>query len=315
MSFSLQPTRFSSKTKWGPHDEKIIIPNVPSILPSNLSPDLLHALILRAQFEETQYKLDHIVQETQFNMDKLSTSLESRGSVFQRTKDNLLADRRQIIDSIQQFYPPFAIPELAKSSMFRSMKKIIIPNSKCVDALIGPKFSNINNIEKNYKVKLYLQLDDSAKGSELSVTIHGNSQDSVDNCAKTINQIIQSVITTLSTLDNSEIQQQISQLLSQQSTDHLPLSNILSNKHEGTIDNEPIEKSVPWSDLNNDNSEYTLQNSDVENSQLNEEINGIEGRVEDENILTLEELKRYSTDVIAKDISAVLIPEQLSGLI
>ncbi|KAH0793348.1 splicing factor 1 [Histomonas meleagridis] len=194
----------TTKSKWDSGDSKTVIPNVACILPPDLKSDLLHAYLLRFQFEEVQYKIKNLEDETKnvnfgenlMNNFTLDNKLQVTADV--RARDSLVQERRQITESIEKVYPIFRAPLSLLVSITKSVKRVEIPSYKLLGVILGPRATMLRQIEKDFNVRISVRgpsntTDDNAPPEERGhLLIIGNTEDEVTRCAKKINSIISS---------------------------------------------------------------------------------------------------------------------------
>ncbi|KAH0789608.1 KH domain containing protein [Histomonas meleagridis] len=103
----------SRETHWGPINYRPLIPNVATVLPPNLPEPLLQALMLRMQYEETQYKLDHLDEEADYvvwkenSLDISTWSGNVADAKESRAKEVLFEETRKYANSFEEMFPTF----------------------------------------------------------------------------------------------------------------------------------------------------------------------------------------------------------------
>ena len=288
------------KTKWGPPNQKTIMNNISNILPSNLSPDILHSLLLRFQFEEIQYKLEHLDEEFKNicyednNLINQNSENRSHFPITVKARDILIQERRQIVDSIEKVFPAFRLPFSMRISSNKTVKRIDLPNFKCISKIIGRKCSNLNNLEQNNRVKISLRssyLNDIDKSSYLLII--GTQNDDVERC---FNQI-------LKLIDYENNSQEILKK---------NINNIDPNNFSLSFD--PNISIPPWTSYQLSN--YKLDISTEVNDALKEileELNN--GSKNNKNsLLSSQDLERFEINIFQKDISNVLLEPKPPGI-
>ena len=295
-AFGIAPPR-PKKSKWSQGDERTVMSNVANIISPNLSPEILHAFLLRFQFEEVQYKLDHVNEEIPNILYGESTiisqNLDQRSVVPPevRARDALVSERRQIIEEIEKIYPAFVPPLPIRFSVNKPVRKCIVPNSHCISAIMGTRCSILFGLEQSYKVRISLRPKQSdAKGEEESyVLIIGNNIEDVDRCYDQIQKIIE--VETSKSEEVGEEKQKV---------------NVSKDPNSLTLSFDPDEEIPPWKDENLN--KIKLNYSAEVDGEVNDIINGIDTseKEEEENILTFDELRRFGVDITRRDISSLL---------
>ena len=319
MSTFGKPQMRQKKSKWGPPEEKFIMSNVANIISPNLRPEFLHAALLRFQFEEIQYKMDHLYDEVP-NILYGDNSNENRSQIplEVRARDALINERRQVLDEIEKIYPAFELPPSIKFSVNKPVKKIVLPNQQSINLLMGTKCTNLSTLEQNYHVRISLRLQVPKEGGETEsyALLIGNNKDDVNRCYHSIQKLIQ----TSHSQEDDINQNSNPEFLSNES---LNTNQNAAQPHSKAAENDPNdpknyrlsfnpdEEYYPWSDLVTSKISYarTIDQIEGEVNALMKEIDTMSSTLEDEHILSLEELKRYSFDITTKDISTILIKE------
>jgi hypothetical protein len=183
------------RSRWGPPGKRTIIPNVACILPPDLPPDILHAFLLRFQFEEVEYKLSHLESE-QKNVNFAENPLaESRFSPSPdvRARNSLVQERRQVMTSIDRIYPIFQPPLPLRLSLTKSVKKLILPSEKAIGAVVGARGTTVKMLEKEFGVKISLRGSSAAYelDEQPHVLIIGNKDDDVDRCHRKLTGMLE----------------------------------------------------------------------------------------------------------------------------
>lgn len=282
----------AKKSRWDAGGAKTVIPNVACILPPDLKPDLLHAYLLRFQFEEVQYKLSHLEDEQRnvnFGENLMSNfTLDNKLQVTPdvRARDALVQERRQITESIEKVYPVFRAPFAIRASLTKSVKRVDVPSIKLLGVILGPRAAMLRQIEKEFNVKISVRgaaRDDenSSSGERNHLLIIGNTDDEVERCCRRINAIISSEGVV------------VNQNLFSQDVD--PDSFALSF--------DPNEERPPWAegDAAQDSAHSTFD------SAYNELLRNISRGDEDEEPEEVRALfDRFATDLARRDISALM---------
>lgn len=105
-------TQYKNRTThWGESTYRPIIPNVPTVLPPDLPPPLLHMVLLRVQQEEAQYKFDHLEAEADYAvwranaLDLTTWSGRTLDAKRSRAKEILSKEIRQAQLEFDQIFP------------------------------------------------------------------------------------------------------------------------------------------------------------------------------------------------------------------
>jgi hypothetical protein len=204
MHFGYDPEPRAKRSRWSPPDKRTLIPNVACILPPDLTPDILHAFLLRFQLEEVEYKLANLEAEhvnVNFTENPLSRfDSESRFSVPPdvRARDALCQERRQVLASIDRMYPIFRPPVSLGLSVKKCVKKLPIPSEKAIGSVVGNRGATVKSLEKEFNVRI------SFRGSSIAydpdrpseeqphILIIGTKEEDADRCFKKLSQIINS---------------------------------------------------------------------------------------------------------------------------
>jgi hypothetical protein len=183
------------RSRWGPPGKRTIIPNVASILPPDLTPDILQAFLLRFQFEEVEYKLSHLEFE-QKNVNFAENPLaESRFAAPPdvRARNLLLQERRQILTSIDRVYPIFRPPLPLRLSLKKCLKKLVLSSEKAIGAVVGARGTTVKMLEKDFGVKISFRGPSAAYevDEQPHLLIIGNKDEDVDRCHKKLTAMLQ----------------------------------------------------------------------------------------------------------------------------
>ena len=190
------------KSKWDQSPNRTIMPNVACILPPDLSPDILHAFLCRFQFEEVQYKIANIEEEFQnvlFGEPAMSKLSDSKLVISPdvRARDNLVSERRTIIESIEKIFPAFRAPFSVMLSLQKSVKKLELTAKDDCMVILGPQARTLRALEKDYNVKISIRGPDSQTEEEGKqnnfghVMVIGNNDDDVTRCINKISSMLQ----------------------------------------------------------------------------------------------------------------------------
>lgn len=108
-------------THWGEATYRPIIPNVPTVLPPDLPPPLLHMILLRIQQEEAQYKFDHLDSEADYAvwranaLDLTTWSGRTLDAKRSRAKEILTKEMKQAQVEIDKIFPIMLPPPPPRS--------------------------------------------------------------------------------------------------------------------------------------------------------------------------------------------------------
>lgn len=273
------------KSKWDSPNEKVLIKNVPLILPPRLPENLKTAILLRAQLEEIRYKLDKIDEEYRFLIDNSSLiiqdSSKSKKSTEIIAKTNLLQERRLCIASIESFYPVFIPPIQYRYTISKVVKEIKF-NSKFVTFFFADnKGLKAIDIEKEFSVRLKFNSSDS------SIAVIGVNEQDVDDCIEKIKRYISSFNPDLVKVDDNKLD------------------------YSSNINEYNVEAIYPWTDISLNS--YKSKDDDVLLDEINE-LKKLKNTTNDdtdndkEQLLTLEQYDRHTNNITAYDIS-FLLPE------
>ena len=101
----------SRETHWGPVNFRPLIPNIATVLPPNLPEPLLQALMHRMQYEEAQYKLDHLEEETDYviwkenSLDISTWSGNVSDAKESRAKEILFDETKKYANNFEDMFP------------------------------------------------------------------------------------------------------------------------------------------------------------------------------------------------------------------
>ncbi|XP_017783383.1 PREDICTED: splicing factor 1 isoform X2 [Nicrophorus vespilloides] len=165
------------KSRWGGSEhEKIFIPGMPTILPSNLNKDQEAAYLLQLQIEEVSRKLRSGDLGIPANPEERSPSPEpiysSDGKRLNtrefRTRRRLEEDRHNLVIKMQSINPDFKPPVDYKPPVIRVSDKVMIPQEEhpeinFVGLLIGPRGNTLKTMEKETGAKIIIRGKGSVK--------------------------------------------------------------------------------------------------------------------------------------------------------
>ena len=157
-----------SVPKWSPPGKRVNIRNLPSILPPGLKTPNLQAILLRARYEEIQYKLRNIGTEAQSVVEfdeKLSLDnpnvYNQKGNkadtLTTKARDSLYQERKALIEAIDRIYPVFRVPGASRISYTKCTKKFYIPGPNFIGQILGPRGETLKQLESQYGVKISIR--------------------------------------------------------------------------------------------------------------------------------------------------------------
>lgn len=284
--FSQPPT--PKKSNWSPPDQRTVIPNIACILPPNLSPDILHAFLLRFQLEEIQYKLDYLDEEIpNINFGEspmIQQTFRAQVTPDVRARDTLVKERRQVVDSIERMFPVYHLPLSFVFSMSKSVKRIDLTSAHYIGTILGQKGSNLTALERDYNVKISLrgpttfagQIEDPDQTSY--VLVIGDNDNDVNRCCRQIEELIRtnSGPPTLSSIDISKL----------------------------TLSFDPDKEIRPWMEKVKAENYKHLDDTDIKNV-LREISKGDDNTPTTATSFELELAERYAIDLSYNDISTL----------
>ncbi|XP_018328118.1 splicing factor 1 [Agrilus planipennis] len=165
------------RSRWaGGEHEKIFIPGLPTILPSNLSKEQEQAYLLQLQIEEVSRKLRSGDLGIPANPEERSPSPEpiysSDGKRLNtrefRVRKRLEEERHNLVLKMQQINPDFKPPVDYKPPVIRVSDKVMIPQEEhpeinFVGLLIGPRGNTLKTMEKETGAKIIIRGKGSVK--------------------------------------------------------------------------------------------------------------------------------------------------------
>ena len=309
-----------SAPKWSTRGEKINIHNVPNILPPGIKPPNLQAILLRAQYEEIQYKLSSLSTEAKTILDfndqspKSSANLyNQRGvkdSVQSKARDILFQERKALIDSIDKFYPVFRIPASVRIAYTKCTKKFYIPSPNFIGQILGPRGETLKQLESKYNVKISIRGKGSTpdtKGSAevytprspdepLHALIEAENEQSIENVAK----ILEEIVTPKPDKENELKKAQLRQLAVYNGV--IPATPVKKAQPK-------VEKPPPWFDPTLNLGSVEVDNAvdkliDGDKNETNQEF------IPGNKIRFTEKMKKLTIDLKNHDISTIL-PKRL----
>ncbi|KYN36808.1 Splicing factor 1 [Trachymyrmex septentrionalis] len=207
------------KTRWsGSEHDKTFIPGMPTVLPTNLTPDQERAYLFQLQIEEISRKLRTGDLGIPLNPEERSPSPEpiysSDGKRLNtreyRTRRKLEEERHNLIQKILKINPEFKPPPDYKPPIIRVHDKVMIPQEEHPDInfvglLIGPRGNTLKSMEKETGAKIIIRGKGSVKEGKvgrkdgqplpgedepLHAYITANNLDAVKKAVERIHEII-----------------------------------------------------------------------------------------------------------------------------
>lgn len=174
---SREERRKKRKSRWGGDEkEKIFIPGMPTVLPTNLSKEQEEAYLVQLQIEEVSRKLRTGDLGIASNPEERSPSPEpiysSDGKRLNtreyRTRKKLEDDRHQLIQKMMDLNPDFKPPPDYKPPVVRVSDKVMIPQDEHPDInfvglLIGPRGNTLKSMERETGAKIIIRGKGSVK--------------------------------------------------------------------------------------------------------------------------------------------------------
>ena len=174
---------------WSPPEPKTIINNEAWIIPPDFNEEKIHSLLMRFQYEENQYKLQHISSELQYFKRRKDKSLPAETDL--RLK--LVKENEKIIKSIEAIYPPFAyeVFMMKEPSEGGFSKFVQIVSKDQFQILFGDGGKEIRNIENTYHVQVKISSKPPETNDILAnVLIEGKSEDDISQAFDYIESIL-----------------------------------------------------------------------------------------------------------------------------
>lgn len=207
------------KTRWsGSEHDKTFIPGMPTVLPTNLTPEQEKAYLFQLQIEEISRKLRTGDLGIPLNPEERSPSPEpiysSDGKRLNtreyRTRRKLEEERHNLIQKILKINPEFKPPPDYKPPIIRVHDKVMIPQEEHPDInfvglLIGPRGNTLKSMEKETGAKIIIRGKGSVKEGKvgrkdgqplpgedepLHAYITANNLDAVKKAVERIHEII-----------------------------------------------------------------------------------------------------------------------------
>lgn len=259
--------RKQNTSKWNKRGEHINILNIPCILPPNTEGPILHSILLRNRYEEIQYQLAHLDQETQ-NVIRFDSSLSNPNAYSYnsdgyrndnnrnqiRARDSLFVERKNIINSIDSIYPSFRVPGATRISYVKCKRKFYINNPGLIGFILGPRGVSLKQMENELGVHVSIR----GKGSnpnpkaesnqdqdQLHALIESDTESKIDECIKRLEQLL----VPLPDSENERKKQQLSELARLRG--HTSASTLLEDDEQSSALIQK-QKNPPWiNDLQN----------------------------------------------------------------
>ncbi|XP_012268127.1 splicing factor 1-like [Athalia rosae] len=216
---SREERRKRRKTRWGGSEhDKTFIPGMPTVLPTNLTPEQEQAYLFQLQIEEISRKLRTGDLGIPLNPEERSPSPEpiysSDGKRLNtreyRTRRKLEEERHNLIQKIMKINPEFKPPPDYKPPIIRVHDKVMIPQEEHPDInfvglLIGPRGNTLKSMEKETGAKIIIRGKGSVKEGKvgrkdgqplpgedepLHAYITANNLDAVKKAVERIHEII-----------------------------------------------------------------------------------------------------------------------------
>lgn len=99
-------------TQWGTPNHQLILPNIPTIIDSDMPEELFKILMIRIQLEEAYYKLEHIEEEKEYVIWRENTipmqqwSNKTAKAAKSRATELLTREISMLEDELYKINPP-----------------------------------------------------------------------------------------------------------------------------------------------------------------------------------------------------------------
>ncbi|KAJ1521981.1 hypothetical protein ONE63_002306 [Megalurothrips usitatus] len=174
---SREERRKKRKSRWGNDEkEKIFIPGMPTVLPTNLTKEQEEAYLVQLQIEEVSRKLRTGELGIATNPEERSPSPEpiysSDGKRLNtreyRTRKKLEDERHHLVTKMIELNPEFKPPPDYKPPVVRVSDKVMIPQDEHPDInfvglLIGPRGNTLKSMERETGAKIIIRGKGSVK--------------------------------------------------------------------------------------------------------------------------------------------------------
>lgn len=286
------------KTKWDNTSMKTVIPNIACILPPDLSPEVLHACLLRFQLEEVEYKLTHLEDEKgnvnygESNVLPADNKIVLPPDVIAR--DALVSERRRIIESIEEIFPAFRPPLSILLTLQKAVRRMDLRSPQQFNLILGPRAQTLKGLERDYNVHISIRAsplkkdeDPEEKTDYGHVIVIGNNDDDVERCMEKIQSIIQ--------IDDEMIPEEIKEV----------------NIDEYSLSFDPTLETFPWDESKNlyYSSESRHESERAYNRAIDDILEELNGTSKDEEYESVERqalLNPFYIDLARQDISCAL---------
>ena len=308
-----------SFSKWSSRDKKINIANLPSILPPGLKTPNLQAILLRARYEEIQYKLsklsteaqsvlefdDRLVNESNYDQKDLKTDTNSM-----KARDSLYQERKALIESIDKIYPCFRVPGASRIAYTKCTKKFYIPGPNFIGQILGPRGETLKQLESQYGVKISIRgkgstPDNKSSGEvyvprspdePLHALIESYNEQSIEDVVK----ILEAIVIPKPDKENELKKAQLRQLAVYNGV--IPATPPPPKPKPKEIENVP----PPWFDKT-----LNLENVEVDSAidtiiDRNPQLSNIDEITAPGKMKWKEKMKKFAIDLKLNDISSIL---------
>ena len=177
------------KSKWSERNTRTVIPNVAHILPPDLPPNLIQIFLLRFQLEEVEYKLSRLDDESGNVYDSDLFGSDNTSNIV-KARDSLIKERQQILASIEKVFPIFKPPISFKMFSKQAVRRITLTSDDVIRKIMGLKGSLLNDLERDYKVKISFETPNDEERKPAMVII-GNRKDDVENCHRRVKSMLE----------------------------------------------------------------------------------------------------------------------------
>ncbi|KAF9362514.1 hypothetical protein BGX34_005988 [Mortierella sp. NVP85] len=208
--------RRKRKSRWAAEEEKVVIPGMPTALPSNMTSEQLEMFLLHTRLEEISKKLktgDVLPTEDRERSPSPEPVYNNEGKRVNtreyRYRKKLEDERHQLIDGALKKYPDFRPPVDYKRPT-KTVDKVYIPVKEFpeinfIGLLIGPRGNTLKKMESDSGAKISIRgrgsvkegksRSDSASSANQEEDLHclvsADSEDKVVKAIKLIKEIIQ----------------------------------------------------------------------------------------------------------------------------
>ena len=302
--------------KWSKRGEIINIENIPSIIPSNIKPPLLHSILLRSKLEEIQYNLLNINLEAS-NILKYSDKKSNNNYQYDksgqridtipvRARDILFQSRKNLIDSIDKIFPIFRIPAALRIAYTKCTRKFYLDSPNMIGLILGPRGEWLKKLELDLHVKISIRGQGSTPDSKSSTEvipvrnpdeplhciIEGETEVSLDETIK----LLQQIVAPIPDQENERKRAQLKQLAM--------YNGVISADSAFSIDIIENKKKFPWEDSKN-----LLISNEIEEA-LQNVINNIGNtsvkNFEEEKLKKISKFQKFLIDLKEFDLSMLL---------